>query len=682
MFGVRAAISRHLTYHRAVAGLSLLAALTVVAIAEGIFPYHTSNHDEAVYLQQAAMLLEGQLRLSPPVPEAFRPWFFVADGGTLYPKYTPVAAAIFAVGGLLGSYTVALGLVAGATIALVAAVTAELFDRQTAVTAAALVFAAPLFIVEASVFLSYVPTFALNLLFAWAYLRADRTGDSRFAVLAGAAIGLAFFARPYTAVLFALPFVGHACWRLRALERSVLTRQVLTAAFGLTGVLLTLGYNGVMTGDPLVFPYQEFAPNDGIGFGRREILGYERVYDVPLALEANARVLWSYLTTWSVAAPLGSILAVGGLATVLRRRAAAGSRRLALAGLFATIPLGNVYFWGNLNILGVLSDPTDGLISFLGPYYHVGLLLPTAVFAAVALVATSRRVSGILDDASGRRRVVVVLTVLVAGSGAALLTASAVAAPLLDNYLVTQQYDEAYEPFEERSFEDALVFLPDPYGDWLNHPFQPLRNDPGYDGDVVYALDERQFAVVDAFPERALYRYVYRGDWAPYSGRSVTPRIQPVRLAGGETITQSLTVGIPRYTEAVEVRVSSGAAAGTVSASMPTDGLELNLTVANGTVTARSPAASGNVSVPLGEAGWVETTVFVVYGSLGSFEYVSRWPVDRQREAYRALTPRLEVCRSPRLCGGEAAYVPGAHRDGVWMNATVETTNTARKTDD
>ena len=670
MSGVRALISRQLTYRRAVAGLSLLAALTIVAIAEGIFPYHTSNHDEAVYLQQAAMLLEGQLTLSPPVPEAFRPWFFVADGGAMYPKYTPVTAAIFAVGGLLGTYTIALGLVAGATIALVAAVTAELFDRQTAVTAAVLVFAAPLFVVDASVFLSYVPAFALNLLFAWAYLRADRTGDRRFAALAGGAVGLAFFTRPYTAVLFALPFIGHACWRLRTLERSVLSRQVLTAALGVAGVGLTLGYNAVMTGDPLVFPYQEFAPQDGIGFGRREILGYERVYDISLALEANARVLWTYLTNWSVAAPLGAIFAVGGLASVLRRRAARTSRRLAVAALFVTIPLGNVYFWGNLNILGGLSDPTDGLVSFLGPYYHVGLLLPTAVFAAVALVALSRRVAGVLSRTSGRQRVGVVLAVLVVGSGAALLTASAVAAPLLDNYLVTQQYEEAYEPFEERSFDDALVFLPDPYGDWLNHPFQPLRNDPGYDGNVVYALHENQFAVVDAFPERTLYRYAYRGDWAPYSGRSVTPRLQPVRLASGTALTQSLSVGIPRYTEAVQVTVSSGDARDSVSASMPSDGLDMRLRVANDSVTVRSSALSGNVSVPLGDE--VTTSVFVDFGSLGSFEYVSRLPVDRQRGRYRALTPRLEVCRSPRLCGGEAAYVPGAHRDGVWMNATLQ----------
>ncbi|MFW6288530.1 MAG: alkaline phosphatase, partial [Spirochaetota bacterium] len=53
-----------------------------------------------------------------------------------------------------------------------------------------------------------------------------------------------------------------------------------------------------------------------------------------------------------------------------------------LAGLFVSVIAGNVYFWGNLNILGDLADPNDGLIDTLGPYYHFDLLVPTAAFAA------------------------------------------------------------------------------------------------------------------------------------------------------------------------------------------------------------------------------------------------------------------------------------------------------------
>jgi len=663
-----------LTRPRRVAlALSVVAGVLVFLIGETVFPYYTSNHDEAVYLQQAAMLLEGKLALHPPVPEAFRPWFFVADGGRLYPKYMPVVPAIFAVGGLAGSFRLALGLVAAATVGLTYAVVAEVFEPKTGVVAGALLLASPLFLVDASVFLPYVPALCLNLLFAWAYLRADRTGSFPFAALAGGAAGLSFFARPYTAVLFAAPFVLHAVWTLRGLDRALILRQGTTAAVGLCGVAAALGYNAVVTGDPLLFPYEAFAPRDGLGFGEREILDYERDYTVSLALEANARNLLTYATRWTPAGPLGSLVALLGLGTALRRaRRDPDPRVLVLAGLVVTVTLGNVYFWGTLNVLGDLSDPSDGLISFLGPYYHVGLLLPTAAFGAVGL----RRLADFLRPRYGRLdrrslRVAALVAVLAGGLAATGVAAGAAVAPLSDNSEVTEQYERAYQPLEDREFDDALVFLPTPYGDWLNHPFQPLRNDPGYDGDAVYALGTREFAVVDAFPDRNYYRFAYRGEWLPTASQPVTPRLQALDHVAGERVGADLAFGVPSATEAFEVRASVGADGDSTAASLPRDGLDVTATVANGTARVTSPHFVENLTVPYAEGEDLKLVVFTDYGSLGGFEYVVRLPVQKRGDSYWALSPHLEVCRNPRLCGGEAAYVPGTHRDGVWMNATL-----------
>ncbi|MFC6976327.1 glycosyltransferase family 39 protein [Halomicroarcula sp. GCM10025709] len=156
--------------------------------------------------------------------------------------------------------------------------TREAFDARTGVVASVLLLASPLFLVNAAVFLSYVPATFWNLAFAASYLRADRTGSRPLAALAGACAGIAFFTRPYTAVLFATPFICHALWSCRRLRRAPLERVGLTAVFGTAGVLLALGYNTLTTGDPLVFPYQAFAPNDGLGFGRRSILAYSREF--------------------------------------------------------------------------------------------------------------------------------------------------------------------------------------------------------------------------------------------------------------------------------------------------------------------------------------------------------------------------------------------------------------------
>jgi len=651
--------------------LAVLTGVGVYLIGEGVFPYLTSNHDEAVYLQQAEMLLDGQLRMRVPVEESFQPWFFVTNGETMYPKYTPVTAGLFALGGLVGSFRLALAVLAALAVALTDGVVSELFDDRTGLVAAALLAVSPLFVVQAAVFLPYVPAFTLNLLFAWSYLRSDRTGDRRFAALAGGAIGLSFWARPYTAVLFSAPFVCHALWTLRTLDRSVLTRHVVTGAVGLVGVALALGYNALMTGDPLLFPYEAFAPRDGLGFGRREIVGYERDFTPELSLQANARNLWQYGTNWAPAGYLGTVLAAVGLVTLLRRPEwRRDPRVLAVLGTFLTITLGNLYFWGTLNLLGDLSDPSDGLISFLGPYYHVGLLLSTVTLGAVGLTRLGEAAVCLRDRFDGPSRHAVTAVAVAAALVFAGVTAGAVAAPLADNYETTQQYEQAYEPFEEQSFENGLVFLPTPYGDWLNHPFQQLRNDPDYDGEVVYALQHREFAVVDAFPDRTLYRYSFRGEWVPFVGEAVSPRLREIQHVSGESVRLNLTLGVPDAVEIIELRASVGGEGDSTAAAL-TDEIDATVVASDGAVTVRSPAFERNITVDHDGESPVRLVTYVDYGALGGFEYVTRLPLIREDGQYRALSPYLEVCRMPSRCDGEAAYVPGEHRSGISMEATL-----------
>ena len=439
-------MSRH---RRAAAALALLAGLAVFATSTRVFPYGSVNHDGAVYLQQAAMLLDGKPFLRPPVEGAFRPWFFVRDGARLYPKYAPVPAAIFALGQLAGDASLALAAVGAAVVGLAYATVAEAFDRRTGLLAAALVAASPLFLVDASTFLPYAPTAALELAFAFAYLRADRTGRRGWAALAGAAIGLAFFARPYTAVCFAAPFVVHALWVSRDRDRDVLARVGTTALVGMAGVLVALGYNVAVTGSPLLFPYRAFAPLDGLGFGRRATLGYSIVYTPALAVRAAALELRAFAARWFAAGLLGTVLAAVGLGAFLRdaRRRDVDARQAVLAGLLLAVIVGNLYFWGNRNLLGSLADPTDGLITSLGPYYHFDLLLPTAAFAAYGSLALADRWRTLQRDRLADRSRRVAIAGLVVGALLVSTVAVAVAAPpLRENRATSDQLAAAYRP--------------------------------------------------------------------------------------------------------------------------------------------------------------------------------------------------------------------------------------------
>jgi hypothetical protein len=648
----------------------------------------------------------------------------VEAGPELYPKYSPVTAALFAVGMVLGDPRLSLAVVAAALVALTYAVGTEAFDRRTAALGAVLVAGSPFVLVQTSLFLPYAPTLAFELLFAWAYLRSVRTGSWGLAAVAGLAIGVAFFARPYTAVLFATPFVAHALWTLGRARvdgqlAAVTLRRGVVAACGLLGVVATLGYNAVMTGDPFTFPYQVFAPRDGLGFGTRRILGYEREYTPALALRANARVVWSLFTRWVVAGPLGTVLAAVGLAaTALRVRRALARRdrglvgavarpdggtepagdaadtpeegtetgeateagrprlapRLVLAGVFLTVVVGNVYFWGSLNVLGDIDRAGDGLISLYGPYYHFDLVVPTALFAALACRLLAGRwrsaVAGRLDGAATRR--VAVAGLLVGALAVGGTTAAITADPVADNADASAQLEVAYEPFEPRP-PTGVVFLPTPYGDWLNHPFQALRNDPSFDGRTVYAMRERQFDVVDTYPDRDLYRYGYRGDWAPFLGTAVEPRLYPIEHVRGERVTVHSTLGVPAGVNTLSVRLAAGGESTYYLVRGPPDELESRIVVTDGRARLLgadvAPVDANDTSVPVHAHDEVLLEVNAEYAPGNAFTYRLETAVGLDDGERRALTPHPEVCRGAHRCDGEAAWIPATARPGV----TVET---------
>ncbi len=652
--------------------LAVFGGLAIWLVATEVFPYHSLNHDEGVYLQQAAMLLDGQLTLRPPVEDVFRPWFFVEDGDRMYPKYAPVPAAMFAVGELLGGYRLALVGIAIANIALVVGVVDELFDQTTGLVAGVFVLCSPLFVIDSAVFLPYAPTTMLNLVFAYSYFRAERTTDRRWAAVAGAAIGIAFFARPFTAVLFALPFILHALWTLYTDRWEALPRQLLVAALGLCGVFLTLAYNAVMTGSPFVFPYQAFAPLDGIGFGHREILAHEQQYTPRLALRANGRVVALFFTEWIAGGIVGTALVVVGLLSVARDRLSA--RRAVLAGQFVTIIGGNIFFWGNFNILGDLERAGDGLVSAFGPYYHFDLVVPSAAFAAVGLVWLARRSYVVLADRSTPRRaavgaaVLVVLCVGVAGS----VTAQDLETRVDENMEATNTYETVYEPFDDGVPENSLVLLPDPYGDWLNHPMQALRNDPDYDGRAVYAIHDHPFETAAAFPDRDLYRLNYRGAWNPVAGSPQAARLQRVHDVTGQRVQFNATVGIPGGANGVTARVETDEGSVNYVAPQVDDMLTLTTTLSAESIDLGGdfrPVRENTTTVEGRDT--VRVILFVDYGLAGGFSYRFDLPVDAADDRIRVLSPHIEHCRSIRTCGGAATYIPELAPDGISIETTL-----------
>jgi len=702
---------------------ALIAACAAVAtfwIATDAFAYHSTNHDEGVYISQAALLLDGQLQyFAGDLTDAVHPWFYIEDGGRLYPKYTPVPAAMFAVSmALFGEPRVTLALVAGANAALAYALGATAFDRRVGVVAAALFAAAPMALVTGSTFLPYAPTTTWNLLFAVCYLNGVRSGSRRWAAAAGLATGIAFFSRPYTAVLFAAPFILHALWQIAGgvrerlslaelRERSAgavaalrplpdpIARNALTAASGLAFVGITLAYNAALTGDPLVFPYQAFAPQDGPGFGRRRILGHSIVYTPELALEANLRVLRQFATRWFTGGLVGTACALGGLALAVWRVLGDDARlarllpdvdRLAvalLAGLFVSVPVGNVPFWGNFNVLGSLTDPTDGFISAFGPFYHFDLLAPLAVFAAAALVAGGRLLaSGVRRRAApNAARVALAIVLLVALPVGAVGNAGLVDRPLEEHAATADKYERAYAPIEETEFDDAVVVLPTPYGEWTNHPFQYLRNDPGLDGPVVYALDRdpgEDFALYDAYPNRTYYRYAYKGEWTPDPGRHVVPKLERIEVREARTFDGETTVGVPPGVETASVELETGNGAAEYTIRDLNESVTAEWTLDRNAARLIGPDGNGS-AVRIDPDDELELLVTLAATDGSTLTYRQAMTVRTVDDGVQIVwPPERRICPLVPRCGSEGTYLPehpAEHVGGVDFETSIAAAN-------
>ena len=690
------------------AALAVGSGLLVFLIAVELFPYHSSNHDEGVYLQQAELLLSGQFQLYPgEIADSVRPWFFVDAGDRLYPKYQPLPAGFYALAmALLGEPRATLAVVAAGNTALVYVLGSMAFNRRVGLLAAAAFALAPMTLVTSAVFLPYAPTTLFNLLFAVLYLRALRSGHVRTAALAGVAIGVAFLMRPFTALLFALPFLGHAGWQLGSSVRSVLgsgegrplrqlfaagaaRRHLATATSGMVFVLAALAYNTFLTGDPLLFPYEAFAPLDGPGFGYRQILSHSLEYTPAVALQANSFVLRYLLTRWVFAGVLGTALAVVGLVVAFRRPRLPGGDRTPkrlLAGLFVSVPAGNVLFWGNYNVLGRMTDPTDGLLGQFGPFYHFDLLAPMAIFTAAGAVACWRLLRQRIVNAAPNPRTARALAVVLVLGGTVLLVGfngALASGPMDRNAAQTATYEDAYEPFEDRGLENAVVLLPTPYGEWLNHPFQYLRNDPGLDGEVVYAVDREpsaDFSVLDRYPDREYYRYDFRGEWtADPDDKQVTPTLHPIEVRSGTQLTGETKVAVPDRVTHATVRVDTGSESVTRVVDELGETLDFEWRIDTGGVALTSVDGVDVQSGPVAVESPEEVVIQVRLSQRGAGTLTYRQELSvRERGGVIEVVwpPERTVCPIVDDCGREGTYVPENARDGIVFETTLESGKT------
>lgn len=370
-------------------GLGFLAILVSVVVHHWIFPAYSWNRDEPVYLWQVHALRDGQiLPTDGGMPAFFQPWLSGHGDGFFFSQYTLGWPIVLLVGEVVfGTAAAALAfgtfLAVVGTYAFARTITA---DRTVSLVAAALMLASPILVIQSGVYLGYLFTLGLGLLFGAALITGFERKQPWLLVAAGAMVGWIFMTRPYDAVLWAAAFALYLLvvhWH----EWKRLVRGALWVGLGaLPLVIATLAYNKKVTGTFTEFPITAADPLDIFGFGLRRLMPTfgKDDYTVGSAVRSTGKN-GLYLPLFLFGSYLGVVAAGFGLWFRRRQRST-----LALLFLIAAFPIGYFFFWG----MHVSAATT----TLSGPIYFIPLFAPLVVLIASAVVTwwRQRRVIGIV----------------------------------------------------------------------------------------------------------------------------------------------------------------------------------------------------------------------------------------------------------------------------------------------
>ena len=522
---------RQLGVRIGVLALAVVACGLAIVTSRTLFPLYSLNHDDAAYVAVAEMLRDGKLVLDAHDHEFFRPWASGVRGDRIVPKYSPPWPGVIALAGAVGARRLALGVTAAAAVVLVHVLATQVLgDRRTGLAAAGLMALSPVVVLQSGTYLPYLFQLVAGLAFAVLVLAGLARGSPRWLVGGGAALGVAAFARPFDAILFATPFVVLVALGVGTRSTPVSARLGRLASLGVGAapvLAVALAHNAATMGSPFTPPFRVTGPQDSLGFGRKGVFPSSTIRftfaDGVEGITANL----SSLPRWAFGGVV--LVALAGLGWHASRGVASSAirgARWAVAALGLVFPLGYVGFWGPY----AMSRRWPGLAA-LGPFYLLPVLVPLAVFGAHGLLAVWRR--GGLGP-----------TAVVAVAMAA-LTAAALPDPLARNRAVTEQFRATKRYVDRLALPPAVVFLPrrGDLGFAGQAPF--LENRPDLDQPVLYAEDRHgeNFELVDRYPARRFFRLSFHegGD----GGGPPRPTLDALRVEEGTRLEVRLALGRP-----------------------------------------------------------------------------------------------------------------------------------------
>jgi 4-amino-4-deoxy-L-arabinose transferase-like glycosyltransferase len=314
-----------------------------------VFDHVPRIHDEISYVFQAEIFHSGRLTVPSPCPPRAFDFTHVINNGRWYGMYPPGFPLLLAAGMAVGTPWIVNPLLAALFIVAVYFLGLELYDRRTGTIAAVLAALSPWALIMSSTLMSHPAGLFFLTVFMLFFFRSLRRPSFAGGLLAGAALGLAFLVRPYSALFLALPFA------LVYLERLAREPKRFRAAFaglvlaGLACLAAYLVYNQLTNGSPFLLGHvvahgSEILP----GTGRSSLAA-------PHTLMAGIVNVGKYLGAMNdelFGWPLTSFLGIF-LAFIFFRPGSEKSRRdLLLLASFLSLLVGLALFWGTIILVG------------------------------------------------------------------------------------------------------------------------------------------------------------------------------------------------------------------------------------------------------------------------------------------------------------------------------------------
>ena len=465
-------------------GLLAVFAVAIVAsilIRDLVYPGFSWNRDEVTYLWQVSVFRGHHLfGETAGFPQFFQPWLTGLNENGFFSQYTlgwPLV--MLAADMTFGDSAVAILVGVVALVAGSYTFTREVTrNHALAVLTTALVVACPFFAVQSGVYLGYLFSTGVGLLFGASLLAGMRRDDWRLLALGGASLGFLFITRPYDAVLWAAAMGIYgviATWgRWRVIARAAALTAIAFAPF----VVVTLAYNRAITGSFTQFPFTAKEPLDRFGFGLRRLMPHTPLtnFTYKESIRGELRNAF-YFPQFLVGAWLGVVVALAGL--WLRRRERS---TLALLGLIAVFPVGYSVFWG---------IRLSSFYAFLSaPLYFLPAYVPFCILIGTVILALWRRRPGLSVALCAA---LVVVTVPFAYSR-------------LDSNRAVSLAQEPWRDAAEELQSDSLVFVGSS-GPFLMHLNPFSRNSPDLADDLLYATDQpdEMLDLIAAYPSRRPY---------------------------------------------------------------------------------------------------------------------------------------------------------------------------------